>query len=44
MMLKAGKAIFFNQMNAYRHENKNYLVKEVVRASTAAPTYFPLLK
>ena len=42
--VESGKAIFFNQMNAYRHENKNYLVKEVVRASTAAPTYFPIAK
>lgn len=39
-----GKAIFFNQMNAYRSVDENFLVREVVRASTAAPTYFPIAK
>ena len=39
-----GEAIFFNQMNAYREVDKNFLVREVIRASTAAPTYFPVAK
>ena len=42
--IESGKAIFFNQINAYHHMNRNYLVKEVVRGSTAAPTYFPIAK
>lgn len=42
--IESGKAIFFNQINAYHHMNQNYLVKEVVRASTAAPSYFPIAK
>lgn len=39
-----GKAIFFNQMNAYRNFDKNFLVREAIRASTSAPTYFPVAK
>lgn len=40
----SGEAMFFNQMNAYRDESFNFLVREVVRGSTAAPTYFPVAK
>lgn len=39
-----GQAIFFNQMNAYRDPSINYLVRDIVRATTAAPTYFPVAK
>ena len=42
--MEHGEAIFFNQMNAYREVDKNFLVREVIRASTAAPTYFPVAK
>jgi len=42
--IEHGKAIFFNQMNAYKDVSQNFLVREVVRASTAAPTYFPVAK
>lgn len=40
----SGQAMFFNQMKAYRNDSFNYLVREVVRGSTAAPTYFPVAK
>ena len=35
-----GQAIFFNQMNAYRDPKTNFLIREIVRGTTAAPTYF----
>lgn len=34
-------AVFFNRETALKDSNRNPLVKEVVRASCAAPTYFP---
>lgn len=37
-----GQAIFFNQMNAYRDSKTNFLIREIVRGTTAAPTYFPV--
>lgn len=40
----SGQAMFFNQMKAYRNDSLNYLVREIVRGSTAAPTYFPVAK
>lgn len=40
----SGDAKFFNQMNAYRDNGQNFLVREVVRGSTAAPTYFPVAR
>lgn len=40
----SGDAMFFNQMKGYRDEAWNFLVRDVVRGSTAAPTYFPVAK
>lgn len=42
--IEHGKAIFFNQVSASKNVDENFLVREVVRASTAAPTYFPIAK
>lgn len=42
--ITSGDAWFFNQMNAYRDVSYNFLVREIVRGSTAAPTYFPVAK
>jgi len=38
--IKARRAHFFSQTDAKTRETHNYLVKEVARATSAAPTYF----
>lgn len=40
--IESGKAVFFNQMTARKNASRNFLVKDAVRASTAAPTFFPV--
>ncbi len=39
--LSSGNSYFFRQHLAKTDENHNYLLKDVVRAATSAPTYFP---
>ena len=34
-------AVFFNQMSARRNKEKDFFVSDVVRATSAAPIYFP---
>lgn len=40
--IESGKAVFFNQVTAIKDKSRDLLVKDVIRASTAAPTYFPV--
>ncbi len=35
------KAVFFNSVTGRADERRNYLLKDAILASTAAPTYFP---
>ena len=39
-----GEAVFFNKMNVKKGSNEDLLVRDVIRATTAAPTYFPIAK
>lgn len=34
-------AVFFNSVTGRKDENRNYLLRDAILASTAAPTYFP---
>jgi patatin-like phospholipase/acyl hydrolase len=38
---KRRKPFFFRQHRAIQHESHNFFVKDVARATSAAPTYFP---
>jgi len=42
--IEHGKAVFFNKLGVEKGEDKNFLMRDVVRATTAAPTYFPVAK
>ena len=42
--IEQGKANFFNKMKVIKGSNEDYLIRDVVRATTAAPTYFPVAK
>lgn len=42
--LSVGESYFFRQRLAKIDENHNYYIKDIVRAATAAPTYFPAAK
>lgn len=37
-------AIFFNQMSAIKSKSKDFFVKDVVRATSSVPIYFPVAK
>ncbi|MBE8190515.1 MAG: patatin [Candidatus Thioglobus sp.] len=39
--LTSGNSYFFRQHLAKTDENHNYLLKDIIRATTSAPTYFP---
>jgi patatin-like phospholipase/acyl hydrolase len=42
--MNAGEAWFFSREQAIVHPERNYLLREVARATSAAPTYFPPFK
>jgi patatin-like phospholipase/acyl hydrolase len=42
--MHAGEAWFFSREQARAHPDRNYLLREVARATSAAPTYFPPFK
>ena len=42
--IELGKATFFNQLGIAKDSGRDELVRDVVRATTAAPTYFPVAR
>ena len=42
--IEHGKAVFFNKMNVKSGSQQDLFVRDIIRATTAAPTYFPIAK
>lgn len=42
--IERGEAVFFNKMKVVKGSEQDFLISDVVRATTAAPTYFPVAK
>lgn len=42
--IKRREAHFFNQMNAIANDKDNFLIRDVARATSAAPTYFEVAR
>lgn len=40
--IKNNRAIFFNQTDPISHHKEDFFVRHIVRATTAAPSYFPV--
>lgn len=40
--IKSHSAIFFNKLSAIKNNNHDFLLKDIARATSAAPTYFPV--
>lgn len=40
--IKTKKCMFFNQIDAISNSSRDYLLKDIIRATSAAPTYFPV--
>lgn len=41
---QSGEAVFFNQLGIVKGSPKDLLVRDIIRATTAAPTYFPVAR
>lgn len=42
--IKKHSTVFFNKLSAIKSDNHDFLIKDVARATSSAPTYFPVAK
>lgn len=40
--IKNNRAIFFNQIDCLAHHKEDFFIRHIIRATTAAPSYFPV--